>query len=471
MAATTDVHALTATELASAFQKGDLSPVTVTRALLDRIAAMDPILNAFSHLDHDETLAQAEAAESRHLTGEILGPLDGVPVAVKDGFLTRGWPTLRGSRLVDPDQPWPVDSPAVARLRDGGAVLLGKTAMPEFGWKGLTDSALLGVTRNPWDTSKTPGGSSGGSAAALAAGMAPLALGTDGGGSIRIPGSFAGTVGLKPTFGLVPYAPMSPFGTVSHAGPMARTVDDAAVLLETLAVYDRRDWTALPTRAAGLRPEGGASGLRVLFSLTLGFAEVDPKVAKLVSAAVELIEGLGADITAEDPGLDDPTGTWQTLWYGGAAAIVDGLDPSRLDEVDPGLLEIAAEGRELSALDYVRAFRSRVEVATTLGAVLDDYDLLITPTMPIAAFEAGVDVPAGWPSNRWETWSPFSLPFNLSQQPAITVPCGTTPTGLPVGLQIVAAKHRDDLVLRTARAYEAARSDGASTFVRPLGTV
>jgi aspartyl-tRNA(Asn)/glutamyl-tRNA(Gln) amidotransferase subunit A len=295
--------------------------------------------------------------------------------------------------------------------------------------------------------------------------MAPLALGTDGGGSIRIPGSFTGTTGLKPTFGRVPYAPMSPFGTLAHAGPMARTVADCRLLYEVIASHDPRDWTALPDPARSNEPAEGVAGMRVIYSPTLGFATVDPEVADLVRRAVATFESLGALVELGDPGIPDPTGTWETLWNAGAAAVVDRLPHDRLSEVDPGLLEIAAEGSALSALDYVNASRARSDLAVALQRVLVDYDLLITPTMPITAFVAGHEVPPGWPRRRWHTWSPFSLPFNLSQQPAMTVPCGIADDGLPVGLQIVAAKHRDDLVFRAAAAYETARAD--QRFTRP----
>jgi aspartyl-tRNA(Asn)/glutamyl-tRNA(Gln) amidotransferase subunit A len=468
MALDSQIHTMTATELADAYTLRELSPVDASEALLERIEILDPAVNAFCHLDPEDTLAQARASESRHVAGQARGPLDGVPVAIKDLFATRGWPMLRGSRLTDPDQDWTYEAPSVARLREAGAVLIGKTTTPEFGWKGLTDNPLTGITRNPWDLSKTPGGSSGGSAAALASGMAPLALGTDGGGSIRIPGAFTGVVGLKPTFGRVPNAPMSPFGTVAHAGPMARTVADANLLFRTLAVYDVKDWTALPDRAVESEPETSVAGLRVMFSLTLGHVEVDPEVSALVTQAAEILSSLGADVIAADPGIADARSIWETLWYAGAAALVAGLDPERLDEVDAGLIEIAAAGRELSALDYLAAFSRRVDLAVAFGRTLSDYDLLVTPTIPIPAFQAGAEVPPGWPERRWQSWSPFSLPFNLSQQPAATVPCGLTKEGLPVGLQIVAAKHRDDLVWRAAAAYEAARSHGNDMFMRPV---
>ena len=465
MTGAAEIETLTAVEITVGYTTRTLGPVEVARHLLQRIEDLDSAVNAFCHLDPDESLRQARASQDRYDAGEPLGPLDGVPVAIKDVFDTVGWPTRKGSLLTS-SEPANSDAPAVARLREAGAVLIGKTTTPDFGWKGLTDSPLTGITRNPWDLDSTPGGSSGGSASALAAGMAPLALGTDGGGSIRIPGAFTGTVGLKPTFGRVPYAPMSPFGTLAHAGPMARTVEDCRLLYEVIASHDPRDWTALPDLSRSNGPAEVIDGVRVMHSPAMGFAAVDPEVADLVDRAVETLQSLGAVVELADPGIPDPTVIWETLWNAGAAAVVDRLAPDRLDEVDPGLLEIAAEGRELSALDYVEASNARSDVAVALQRVLTDYDLLVTPTMPITAFTAGPEVPPGWPHRRWQTWSPFSLPFNLSQQPAMTVPCGVTDAGLPVGLQIVAAKHRDDLVFRAATAYEKSRTD--QRFTRPV---
>ncbi len=237
---------LSATEMVARFRARDLSPVEVTRSVLARIDALNAQINAFCIVDADGALAAARAAEARWGRGDPLGPLDGVPVSVKDLLLTRGWPTLRGSRTIDPAGPWPDDAPAVARLRESGTIILGKTTTPEYGWKGVTDSPLTGVTRNPWNLARTPGGSSGGAAAQLAAGLGPLAIGTDGGGSIRIPSAFSGVTGIKPSFGRVPAWPLSPFGTVAHVGPMARTSADCALLLNVLARPDSRDWHALP---------------------------------------------------------------------------------------------------------------------------------------------------------------------------------------------------------------------------------
>lgn len=470
-AAPSSIAYLTACELGEAYRSGAVSPVEAAQAALERIEERNPGLNAFCLLDADVTLAQANASLRRFAEGEPLGSLDGVPVAIKDVFLTRGWPTLKGSAAIDPAGPWDTDAPAVARLREAGAVLTGKTTTPELGWKGVTDSPLQGVTRNPWDPDRTPGGSSGGSAAALATGMSPLALGTDGGGSIRIPGGFTGVVGIKPTFGLVPNWPASPFGTLAHAGPMARTVADTALLLDVVAVPDPWDWSATPPPAAPLTESltAGLEGIRVAFSPTLGYVDfVDPEVAAAVEAAVAALSGAGAVVEEVDPGFDDPRRAFEVLWYAGAAAALDGLGSPPRHEMDPGLLEIAEEGSRFTAVDHVKASQERDRVASGLSRLLDRYDLLVTPTLPIPAFEAAREVPEGWEAARWHTWTPFSLPFNLSQQPAATVPCGLTSDGLPVGLQIAAAKHRDALVLRTAATYESARTDGGhDQFTRP----
>src|SRR5207249_10658223 len=243
------------------------------------IERLNPALNAFCLVDAEAAIASATESEGSWIKGAPIGLLDGVPVSIKDVILARGWPTLRGSKTIDPKGPWDDDAPAVARLREAGAVLLGKTTTPEFGWKGVTDSPLTGITRNPWNPRKTPGGSSGGAAAAVASGMGPLAVGTDGGGSIRIPCSFTGLFGIKPSFGRVPAWPLSPFGTVAHVGPMTRSVTDAALMLNLLALPDARDWHALPYDARDYRTglDGGVADLRIAFSPDLGYAKVDPE--------------------------------------------------------------------------------------------------------------------------------------------------------------------------------------------------
>src|SRR5687768_6580538 len=290
-----DLCNLTATALLEGFRLRTLSPVEVAQAVLQRVAALNPRLNAFN-LVSDRMIDDAKASEARWAAGQPKGLLDGVPVSIKDIVLTRGWPTLRGSKTIDPRGPWNEDAPATARLREHGALLIGKTTTPEFGWKGVTDSPLTGITRNPWNLDKTPGGSSGGAAAAVAAGMGPLAVGTDGGGSIRIPCSFTGLFGLKPSFGRVPAWPLSPFGTVAHVGPMTRSVADAALMLNVLAQPDARDWHSLPYEPQDWRTslDHGVAGLRIAYSPDLGYAKVDAEVASIVKASLSVFTDLGA---------------------------------------------------------------------------------------------------------------------------------------------------------------------------------
>jgi aspartyl-tRNA(Asn)/glutamyl-tRNA(Gln) amidotransferase subunit A len=447
---------LSAAALIAAYRERTLSPVEVTDAVLDRIAAADGALNAFCLVDGDRARGEAGASEARWAAGAPAGLLDGVPVAIKDILLSRGWPTLRGSKTVDPAGPWEDDATTVAALRRHGAVLPGKTTTPEFGWKGVTDSPLTGITRNPWDVTRTPGGSSGGSAAALAAGMVPLALGTDGGGSIRIPCGFCGLPGLKPTFGRVPAYPASPFGGVAHVGPMARTVEDLALLLDVIGGPDARDWQALPPPERSFRDglDDGVAGLRIAFSPDLGYATVEPEIAALVERAATAFSELGAHVERADPGFADPRATYDALWSAGAGKVVAALPDT--SGMDPGLLAVAAAGQAIPLAEYLAALDARDALAIQLSRFLAEWDLLLTPALPIAAFAAGRNVPEGWPDEGWPSWTPFTFPFNLSQQPAAVVPCGFTAAGLPVGLQLVGPRHADALVLRAARAYEAA---------------
>ena len=454
----TDVTRLSATELLGLYRRRELSPVEATRAVLARIDTQNAVTNAYCLVRDEEALASAKESEQRWQAVEPAGLLDGVPVSVKDLLLTSGWPTLRGSLTIDEAGPWTVDAPAVARLREHRAVLLGKTTTPEFGWKGVTDSPLTGVTRNPWDPARTTGGSSGGAAAAVAAGMGPLALGTDGGGSIRIPASFCGIVGLKPTHGRVPVYPPSTFGTLSHVGPMARTVADAALLLDALGSPDYRDPLALDRRTP-VSAELDAlrvGGLRVAYSPALGYAKVDPEVAAAVRGAVTALEQAGALVTLADPEFVSPLPAFDVLWYAGAARIVDDIPEDRRHLIDPGLAEIAEEGQRYSAVGYLQALRERAELGIAMGAFHQTYDLLVLPTEPIVAFAAGAEVPDGSAQPRWTSWTPFTYPFNMSHQPAATVPCGFSAAGLPIGVQVVGPRHADGLVLAACAAIEAA---------------
>ncbi|MFJ4631438.1 amidase [Streptomyces sp. NPDC088847] len=456
---TTELTELTAVELLDGYRRREFSPVEATRATLERAEEIQPAVNAFVRLDAEGALAQAAESAERWRRGEPAGLLDGVPVTVKDILLQRGTPTLRGSKTIAEHGSWDEDAPSVARLREHGAVFIGKTTTPEFGWKGVTDSPLSGVTRNPHDPSRTAGGSSGGSAAAVALGAGPLSLGTDGGGSVRIPASFCGIVGLKPTYGRVPLYPASAFGTLSHVGPMARDAADAALLLDVIGVPDARDWSGLD-RPPGSYREGladGVQGLRIAYSPSLGGqVAVRPAVAAAVRRGVERLAALGAYVEETDPDFTDPVDPFHTLWFSGAARVTQKLSPQQRELLDPGLREICATGGGFSALDYLAAVDARMELGRRMGLFHERYDLLVTPTLPITAFEAGVEVPKGSGHRRWTGWTPFTYPFNLTQQPAVTVPVGNDGDGLPIGMQIVGARHRDELVLRAAHALDRA---------------
>jgi aspartyl-tRNA(Asn)/glutamyl-tRNA(Gln) amidotransferase subunit A len=448
-----------ATVLLDAFRQRTMSPVEATQMALKRIADADKGLNAFCLVDAEAALASARAAEARWAKGAPMGRVDGVPATIKDLLITRGWPTLRGSNNIRRDQAWDEDAPAVARLRENGAVILGKTTSPEFGWKALGDSPLTGITRNPWKTDRTPGGSSAGAAVAAAAGMGALHIGTDGGGSIRIPAAFCGIFGHKPTYGRVPQFPPSPFAVVSHAGPMTRTVGDAALMLTVLAGADDRDAYALPPDgrdfSAGL--EDGVKGMRIAFSPRLGYAKVDPEVASSVAAAAKVFVELGAIVEETDPGFESPRDAFYVLWASGGAKVVAGFQPRDHQAMDPGLVAMAKVGDNFSARDYLDAEAIRAALVLRMNLFHRKYDLLLTPTVAVPALPVSQDLNDPATEKHWIDWTPFSYPFNLTRQPAASVPCGLTKAGLPIGLQIVGRLNDDARVLRAARAFETAR--------------
>ena len=458
-----DLTRCAAHELLALYRSGAASPVEATQAVLTRIGRLNPVLNAFCLVDEPQALASARESEARwqahRKTGAPVRALDGVPTSIKDLILTRGWPTLRGSRTVDANQPWDIDAPVTARLREAGAVLLGKTTTPEFGCKGETNSPLTGLTRNPWNTAKTPGGSSGGAAAAVAAGLGPLAVGTDGAGSVRIPAAFCGNVGLKPSFGRVPAYPLSPFGSVAHLGPHTLSVTDAALMLNVMSQPDARDWTSLPPDArdytVGLND--GIRGLRIAYSPTLGYAKnVHPEVAAAVEQGVRHLQALGAVVEQHDPGFDDPLEISTRLWFAGVHALWRGMTPAQQAALDPDFAAQAALGASVDAQAIFQLNLRRGALGSHMRQFMQRWDLLVTPAVAVPAFDA---LPAGHRPMDAEAmlgWTPFSYPFNLTQQPAISVPCGLTKDGLPIGLQIVGRMFDDATVLRAARAFESA---------------
>jgi aspartyl-tRNA(Asn)/glutamyl-tRNA(Gln) amidotransferase subunit A len=453
-----DLCYMPAVDLVAAYRAGKLSPVEVTQALLTRIAAINPKVNAYNLVDEDSALRDAKASEARWKAGQPLGPIDGVPASIKDIILTKGWPTLRGSKTVDPNQDWNEDAPVTARLREAGCVILGKTTSPEFGWKGVTDSPLTGITRNPWNTDLTPGGSSGGASAQVAAGLGQLAVGTDGGGSIRIPAGFTGIAGLKPSFGRVPAAPLSPFGTVAHLGPMTKTVRDAALMLREMARPDARDWFALPYQdvdyAAKLNE--GVKGLKIAYSPTLGFARVDPEILAAVDVAAKQFAALGASVEQVDPGFADPLEIFHVHWFLGAYNATMALSPEKFAMLDPGLQKTVEAGAKITTKQYLQAQNERGRLGVQMRQFHEKYDLLLTPSLAVLPFTAGRVAPESMGDAYWTEWTPFTYPFNLTQQPGLAIPCGVSKSGLPISLQLVGPMHGDALVLRAGAAYEAA---------------
>jgi aspartyl-tRNA(Asn)/glutamyl-tRNA(Gln) amidotransferase subunit A len=450
-----DIAYLSAATLADAYRGGNLSPVDVARALLARIEALQPRLNAFCLVDREGALAAARGAEARWRSHEPLSPLDGVPVTIKDLVLMQGFPTRRGSKLIPP-VPDGEDGPAVARLKEAGAVILGKTTTPEFGWKAIGDSPLTGITRNPWNLERTTGGSSAGAAAACAAGIAPLHVGSDGAGSIRIPSSFTGIFGIKATFGRVPAYPPSPMGLLSNVGPMTREVRDAATMLNVLARPDHRDPYSLPADGrdflAGI--EGGARGLRIAYSPDLGYAKVDPEIAAACAAVAGQFTALGAEVEEVGKIFDSPRDHLLTLWHAGAARLLSAFPVEKHALCDPGLVAMAAEGWRIGGADYVGADMARTALGARMAEFHRHHDLLLTPMMPVPALPVAQDLNDPANETSWIDWSPFSYPFNMTRQPAASIPCGLTGAGLPIGLQIVGPLYREDLVLRAARAFE-----------------
>jgi aspartyl-tRNA(Asn)/glutamyl-tRNA(Gln) amidotransferase subunit A len=337
-------------------------------------------------------------------------------------------------------------------------VFFGKTTTPEFGWKGVTDSPLTGTTRNPWNLARSPGGSSGGSAAALAAGVCPLAIGTDAGGSIRIPASFCGLVGLKPTFGRVAVHPPSAFGDLAHVGPMARTVTDAALLLDAIKGPDARDWHSLPDDHTAYRDRVGScklNGKRVALSPTLGFAEPLPPVRQAVERAGTVFADLGAIVETADPFAESPMPIFEMLALAGFWALLRGMTPAQVAVMDPGLVAMCRRGERVTQEAYVEAIGKRVALGSRLRQFFERYDLLLSPTMPIpAAYADPRDDDAPNPSNSW-TWVTYTYAFNLTKNPSASIPCGIA-DGLPIGLMVTGPLCDDLVVLQACRAYEEA---------------
>jgi aspartyl-tRNA(Asn)/glutamyl-tRNA(Gln) amidotransferase subunit A len=458
---TDDLAWTSATSLAAMIRKKKVSPVDVVDATLARIEKLNPRLNAYVTVLADEARARAKAAErALGRRSATLGPLHGVPYSVKDLVVTEGVRTTFGTPLFRDNVPTE-DAPIVQRMTAAGGVMIGKTNTPTFGWIGATHNLLFGATRNPWDLERTPGGSSGGASAAVAAGLAPLAIGTDGGGSIRIPASFAGIFGHKPSYGRIPLHPVSGAWSLSHVGPMTRTVADAALMMNVCAGPDERDQYSLPAeRVDYLKAiEASLKGLRVAYTDDLGFAEtVDPEVRAACAKAARAFRELGCRVETVRPGWPSPRDAWMQIFCGGIATRMAPFRDRR-SEIEPGLLEIIERTLGEPPTRYVQAWFDRLAWWQHPRAFFEKYDLLLTPTVacpPFAADGEGPGVIDGRRVDRYG-WIPYTYPFNATGQPACSVPAGFTRDGLPIGLQIVGRRFDDVTVLRAAAGYERVR--------------
>jgi len=453
----TDPTQMSAEELLGHYARRSLSPVEALQAVTERVARHNPAFNAFAVMT-PQSLAAAGESEARWRIGRPMGMLDGVPCTIKDLVDVAGHPTRRGSRLSD-TAAVADDAPCVVGLKAEGAVVIGKTTTTEFGWKSPGDCPLHGITRNPWNTQHTPGGSSSGAGAAAAAGFGPLHVGTDAGGSIRIPAAWCGVVGLKPTFGRVPLWPLGAFSSVAAAGPITRNVRDAALMLSAMARFDLRDPYCLPDERRDWRDgiEDGVAELRVAVLRRPGFdAPVDWEGIAAVEQAARLLMEAGAEVEEADPGLPDTREIFGRIWGAALARLVNGFPETRRHMLDPGLLEVASAAGGLSAIEYLDGEAMRIAAAHAMARFHQQYDLVICPTVPTAA--PAVDAPTGNPVQAlWTQWAPWTFAFNLTRQPAISVPMGFTAAGLPRAVQLAAPMYRDDIVLRAARTLEVAQ--------------
>ena len=465
---TSDFDFMTALELRRLIAARAISPVELTERALARAEASQASLNAFCHLMPEEARSAARRAEEAVMCGSPLGLLHGLPVSVKDLIAVGGQPYASGSRAMASNVA-AADAPAVERLRAAGAIIIGKTTTSEFGAKPVGDSPLTGITRHPWDLAKTPGGSSAGAAASVAAGITPFALGTDGGGSLRIPAALTGLVGLKAQFGRVPVWPTSATPTLAHVGALARNVADAALLTTAVAGHDPRDPFAVVGPIPDLLGAAKASvaGLRVAWSATLGYARPNPEVAAIARAAAMTLADQGAIVEEVETVFEsDPAALWTAEFYAGIGTRLRGVLESRRDLLDPAVADVldAALAQEMRA--YYETVFARYALRDRMVSFFNGYDVLVSPTLPISSLEAGRNIPEGLEDRSLVSWAFYTYPFNLTGQPAASVCAGIASDGMPVGLQIVGRTLGEFDVVRTAAGIERTKSPGYN--LRPL---
>ncbi len=451
-----DARDFTVDSLTESYSDGSFSPVDAAKACLDRVSDIDGELNAFVLVDPERALVQARESEQRWRAGSPLSPIDGVPTSIKDLVLVKGWPTLKGSPHLNPNELATQTAPVAQRLLDAGAVFIGKTTTPESGWKGLTDSPIGGYTRNPWNPERTSGGSSGGAAVAAATGMAVLNVGTDGGGSIRMPAGFCGVFGIKPTHALIPMYPPGVSGLLSHLGPLTPSVRDSAHMMAAMAGPDPLD--IYPTQADPTswleQLEQGVTGMRIAYSPDYGHARVDPEIAAASRRSAEMLQQLGASVEEVSIDFSDCRDAFLTLWDAAIGRTLTDVPADRWALSDPGLVATCERGAHITAQQFLDADAMRAQATLRLNHLLTSYDLLMSPQLPLTAFALGSDVADPSTQSHWIDWSPFTYPINMTRHPAATVPTGLSSDGLPMAVQLVGRHFDDRLVLQAARALE-----------------
>jgi Asp-tRNA(Asn)/Glu-tRNA(Gln) amidotransferase A subunit family amidase len=448
---------MTALEMRRLIRARQVSPVEVVEATLRHIAAAQPVLNPFVTVTAELALEAARRAEQKVMAGDDHGLLTGLPVSIKDLTAVKGVRFTSGSRTLA-DFIAPVDAPASERVKAHGAAIVGKTTTTEFGCKASSDSPLTGVTRNPWNLKKTTGGSSAGAGASVAAGITPFALGTDGGGSIRIPSSFCGLFGIKAQFGRVPVFPTAATPTLAHVGPMARTVRDAALLLTAVSGYDARDPASVAADVPDYLGACGRSptGLRIAFSPTLGYARPTPEVAEIAGNAARVFEQLGCSVELVETVFDDPIDLWMSEFYAGVGTRLKQPLAQHRDIIDPAVAAVLERALDQTIDEYYGRVFARYAFRENVRAFFERYDLLVTPTLPTPAFDLGRDLPPELEDKNIVSWVAYTYPVNLCGLPAASVPCGFTRDGLPVGLHIVSRALRETDIFRAAAAFEEA---------------
>ena len=454
-----DIGYMSVAELQEAYAQKRLTPLEVTQAILDRIAEINPSLNAFAVITAESALAEAKLAGEALARGEQR-PLLGIPVTIKDAIDVQGQKSLQGSKwLASFAQPAAEDNPVVSRLRDAGAIILGKTTTSEMCWSGLSYNPLTGLTHNPWAKGMNAGASSAGAAVAAAAGFGPLHLGSDGGGSIRMPCHFCSVFGIKPTYGRVPHIPVSNNDYATHIGPITRTVEDSARMLSVLSGPHYLDHTSCekPPEDYLAQLKSSMKGKKIAFSLDLGHARVDDDVAAVIrKAASAFAHELGAEVVEVAPAWGPKGVSLGRFFWAAKEARRNHILEEWEPEMGRDLVACMREGNDYSAVEFLNRRDEKFRYIAEIQTFMEQWDFLITPSASVTAFPPQQMVPSHWPQHIWDwmSWSEFMYPFNMSNNPAVTVPCGFTPAGLPVGLQIVGKRFDDLGVLQAAAAYE-----------------